>query len=117
MGASPFYNFIEFVVENNPYDNDGAFAQACNSALTKEMSAYRLVDGKITRITEEEQISEIEEAINIANGPVRTHLRRALELMSDRKTPDYRNSIKESISSVESLVQDVLGQKWTCPHF
>ena len=37
-------------------------------------------------------------------GPVNTHLRRSLELLSDRNSPDYRNSIKESISGVESLV-------------
>ncbi len=31
-------------------------------------------------------------------------LKRALELFSDRGSPDYRNSIKESISAVESFV-------------
>jgi hypothetical protein len=31
-----------------------------------------------------------------------------LELLSDRTTPDYRNSIKESISAVESLVARTL---------
>jgi len=35
--------------------------------------------------------------------PVREHLNQALKLLSDRKKPDYRNSIKESISAVESL--------------
>jgi hypothetical protein len=39
-----------------------------------------------------------------SNGPVHKHLRRSLELLSDRNTPDYRNSIKEAISAVESLV-------------
>jgi hypothetical protein len=41
------------------------------------------------------------------------HLHRALELLSDRKNPDYRNSIKESISAIESLVENTLGQKGT----
>jgi len=35
--------------------------------------------------------------------PVREHLGQSLTLLSDRKKPDYRNSIKESISAVESL--------------
>jgi type I restriction enzyme S subunit len=30
--------------------------------------------------------------------PVRSHLNRAIELLSDRTSPDYRNAIKESIS-------------------
>lgn len=32
-----------------------------------------------------------------------THLQSALSLLADRRSPDYRNSIKESISAVESL--------------
>ena len=38
---------------------------------------------------------------------VTTHLERALELLSDRKNPDFRNSIKESISAVEAMAQIV----------
>jgi len=34
-------------------------------------------------------------------------------LLSDRNSPDYRNSIKESISAVESLVQKTLGKDGT----
>ncbi|KAB0477571.1 hypothetical protein, partial [Pseudomonas vancouverensis] len=34
---------------------------------------------------------------------VQLHLNQALKLMSDRQNPDYRNSIKESISAVESI--------------
>ncbi len=36
---------------------------------------------------------------------VNKHLKRSLELLSDRKKPDYRNSIKESISAVESIAR------------
>jgi hypothetical protein len=71
------------------------------------------VDGLITKITDEQEVAEIELALEKARGPVRTHLRRALELLSDRETPDYRNSIKESISAIESLVAIALGQKGT----
>ena len=41
---------------------------------------------------------------------VNAHLGRAMELLSDRTNPDYRNSIKESISAVESLAQVITGQ-------
>jgi hypothetical protein len=52
----------------------------------------------------------IEKALEDKDFPgVATHLRRALELLSDRESPDYRNSIKESISAVESLAKTITG--------
>ena len=45
------------------------------------------------------------------SDPVRTHLTRALELFADRQKPDFRNSIKESISAVEALCQQATGDK------
>jgi len=38
---------------------------------------------------------------------VQQHLNQSLKLMSDRPNPDYRNSIKESISAVESICKIV----------
>ncbi len=38
---------------------------------------------------------------------VAAHLQRALELYSNREIPDYRNSIKESISAVECIARIV----------
>lgn len=99
------YDFIEFIGNNyERYQFKKQFMQSCNHLLEKEMSAYRFVNGVITRITEEHEIAEIEQAIETNMGPVNKHLRRSLELLSDRNAPDYRNSIKESISAVESLV-------------
>lgn len=104
------YDFIEFVANN--YDRYGfkdSFTESCNKLLEKEMSAYRFVNNVITRITEKEEIEEVERALEGSRGPVSTHLRRSLELLSDRNAPDYRNSIKESISAVESMVAKVVG--------
>jgi len=73
--------------------------------LESELSAYRFVGGKITQITSLEEISEVEEALNISKPfkAVSIHIKRALALFSDKKSPDYRNSIKESISAVEAV--------------
>ena len=99
------YDFIEFVATNyEQYQFKDQFIQGCNYLLQKEMSAYRFVNGVITRITEEHEVAEIEQAIEASRGPVSKHIRRSLELLSDRSAPDYRNSIKEAISAVESLV-------------
>ncbi len=38
-------------------------------------------------------------------------MRTALTLLSKKPKPDYRNSIKESISSIESLVKQITGKE------
>ncbi|WP_422452465.1 AbiJ-NTD4 domain-containing protein [Endozoicomonas sp. ALC066] len=108
------YDFIEFCASN--YDRHGfkeRFTDSCNKVLEREMSAYRFINGLIVQITEQEQLDDIEKALEESRGPVRTHLRRSLELLSNRESPDYRNSIKESVCAVESLVGIVLGSKGT----
>ena len=85
----------------------------CNSTLERLISAYRIIDFLITEITGDEEISSIEKALEDTNNikPVKTHIRRGLELMTDRKSPDYRNSIKESISAVEALCIVITGDQ------
>lgn len=104
------YDFIEFVANNyERHQFKDQFIETCNLSLEKEISAYRFVDDLIARITEQQEVEEIEQALNEARGPEQTHLRRALELLSNRESPDYRNSIKESISAVESLTATITG--------
>lgn len=98
------YDLIEFVANNFPNKEENKkFMQACNSVLEGELSAYRFIDGRITEITSKQEIAEVEQAINSPVAIVNTHLQGALALFSDRQSPDYRNSIKESISAVEAL--------------
>lgn len=106
------YDFIQFVAKyyHKPLDNR-SFKIHCNSILERELSGYRFVDGTITKIVSESEIKSIEEATKIPVRPVRTHLHRSLELLSDRKNPDYRNSIKEAISAVEALAQKIIGNE------
>jgi hypothetical protein len=75
------------------------------------MASYRFVSEKIVQITSEEEIASIEKALALPGGlkPVTAHLHQALTLLADRKTPDYRNSIKESISAIESLSKILSG--------
>ena len=74
------YDFTEFVANNFPFSGRESFVRACNTALEKEVSAYRFVNGMITKITDQVEIGEIDRALENARDPVRTHLRRALEL-------------------------------------
>lgn len=106
------YDFLEFIANNYPKnDINSKFKEACNTVLEKELSAYRFVGSQITQITSEAEISEIEEALETPFGTVNVHLDEALKLMSDRKSPDYRNSIKESISAVEAICRLITKNK------
>ncbi len=107
------FDFLEFVAENGGAGAQKRFLNACNACLERENSSYRFVDGIITEITSEEEIQSVEKAIGIADRfvGVKKHLETSLHLLADKQNPDFRNSIKESISAVESLVKNVTGDE------
>lgn len=105
------YDFIEFwyqwcVDEIRKYEE---IKKTLNLVLERESSAYRVVNDIVAEVTSDQEISEIESSLSHSDkyAPVKAHLSHALSLMSDRNRPDYRNSGKESISAVESLVKIV----------
>jgi hypothetical protein len=75
--------------------------------LAEESSVYRLVGLEVIEITDRHQIEAIQKALEIAAPPVKAHINSALALLSNRKAPDYRNSIKESISAVEAVCREL----------
>jgi hypothetical protein len=101
------YDLIEFVAKRGRPIDANNFKSVCNVILERELSGYRFVGNEIAPITNKNEVAEIEQAIETAGEKrlegVRKHLESALTKLSDRKNPDYRNSIKESISAVESL--------------
>ena len=106
------YDFIVFVANN--YDDSTLnedFMESCNTILERELSGWRFIGGEIAPITSEEEINEIEKALEDVSPlkPVATHIKTALDFVSDRKSPDYRNSIKESISAVEAICSVITG--------
>lgn len=99
------YDLIEFT---SKLIKDKRFDDEINIVLKRELSGYKLIKGIITDITNTQEIEMLEEALTDEDFPnVKAHLQRALELLSDRKNPDYRNSIKESISAVESIAKEI----------
>lgn len=107
------YSLIEETIDHLPYDfikNKESFIEAINNSLEQENSAYRLINHEIIPITSEQEIQSIEDALENTDqySGVQQHLNQALKLMSDRQNPDYRNSIKESISGVEALAMQLL---------
>jgi hypothetical protein len=107
------YNFLEFIANYEYDDRSSYFIKECNIYFNRENSAYRFVGQHITEITSTEEIEEIEKAILLSSpyAGVKAHLSAAISLMSDKLNPDYRNSIKESISAVESLALQISNGK------
>lgn len=85
-----------------------AFRQAVNSILEREMSGYRFVGPTIAPITNPTETEAVAMAISDSDRPGLTgasiHLKTAVEMLGKRPNPDYRNSIKESVSAVEFTV-------------
>jgi len=104
------YDFIEFIVQNSESQLAAELVKTMNVFLERESAGYRFIAMEIVEITDKTEIAEIETAIEKTTKAVRQHLERSLALLSDRANPDFRNSVKESISAVESISQYVTGQ-------
>lgn len=102
------YDLVEFLVNQS----DGRLAPAFSVVLEREVAGYRILENMVVPISDADQIDAIRTALeSSATGPLRgahEHLATALRLLSDRSDPDYRNSVKESISAIESTAS-VLG--------
>jgi len=102
------YDLMEFVMKNS---NDKSYRNQCNSVLGRENSAYRIVGEYVVEVASEQEAAEIETALKIPFDSAKGHLEKALALLSDRESPDYENSIKESISAVESVAKEITGKE------
>lgn len=102
------YELFEFV-GNESSDNKKAgkyFAAKINEALVLSRSGYRYIINVFIPISNANELSEIATASTYKLHSlelVSTHMCQAVTHYSDKQKPDYRNSIKESISAVESL--------------
>ncbi|MCG7566550.1 hypothetical protein MHM95_09630 [Pseudoalteromonas sp. CnMc7-15] len=101
------YDFVELLLPYQFNDAD-SFADLVNKALETNNAAYRVIDGRVTSVVSEHEIQEVEKILGSHSplaGGAQEHIRMALKKLSDREAPDYRNSIKESISAVESIAK------------
>ena len=108
--------FIEFL-RNSKQDvfDDKEFldnsASDINSVLERKKSGYRFVGADIAPIVEQHEIEAIQECLEAPElfAGARIHIPSALQLYSNRQNPDYRNSIKEAISAIESAACVIAG--------
>ncbi len=109
------YDFVEFVVDNHqnilkqPAYNREKFEKIFNVIFEREISGYRFISGVLAPISNPAETTEIAGAIEMTSriglDGAHHHLQAALSLLAKKPEPDYRNSIKESISAVESIAK------------
>ena len=98
------YDHYEKVNDGIRYDQiDIDEFDALNNFFEQECVGYRFVGDKIVRITDPLEIEEIENALKCSYEGCRSHINNAVELLANRENKDYKNSIKESISAIESI--------------
>lgn len=81
-----------------------------NSEFERLNVGHRVVDEYIVDIISDSEIGSIETAISQSADSVKEHFQNALMLYSQRPDADYRNSIKESISALESYCRQKTGE-------
>ncbi len=101
------YEFVEFVLV--VYAQNRQFRKRVQGTLLIENAGFRLINDSFVPISDEVEVQEVTAAAENSLTPVSTHIKSAIDHLSSKTNPDYRNSIKESISAVESMARAVTG--------
>lgn len=104
------YDLVDFLVQNVPDYMRERLLQMLNAVLERENAGYRFVGDELVQITAPQEIEAIETATTSGSRSSKEHFQQALGMLADRKNPDFRNSIKESISAVESVCKTITGR-------
>jgi hypothetical protein len=109
ISSSHHYGLLTY----NARDRSEKLKSDLNIVLERELSGYRFISDKLAPIASPVEVAAIERAV-IDLGVeehlgARQHLLTALEFLGKKPMPDYRNSIKESISSIEAIVNRIAG--------
>jgi len=111
------YDFLEFCMGMGYSGED--LAQKVDTIMEKELAAYRVIERRFVQVTDNLEVEALETALSSGSdkysGATR-HISTALALLSRRDNPDYRNSIKESISAVEAAAKVVSGKEKATLH-
>jgi len=115
------YNIIQHIIENYSLyvvkhrTISVGFHEALSRILERELSGYRVIKDLIVPISNEHEVESIRQATSTSSSlgldGVNQHITESLKLLGKKPDPDYRNSIKESISAVESLCKRLTGVK------
>jgi len=114
------YNFVEFIFQNivvkvQRPNSFKAVEDNLNHVLERELAGYRMLNMELVPITDKQEVESVRQAMSEPSslgleGPS-LHITKALSLLGKKPEPDYANSIKESISAVESICKLLTGEK------
>lgn len=108
------FSLLEWIVhkmqEIYPWKK-GEYEEDYNTVFENEYVGYRFINEDIVPITDENEIESINKALESPFSVVNVHMDKAIALLADRESPDYENSIKESISAVEAICEILTGIK------
>ncbi len=113
------FDVLEFVADNFSQLNRRVgtleqFQKQCNAILAAEASAYRFVHGRISLLTRDEEIEEVDRVLEEAKADPRLdavykHLKDAVDKLGNRPNPDFRGCGDDAIDAVEAACQLVSG--------
>ncbi|HEU6447161.1 MAG TPA: hypothetical protein VFV23_01830 [Verrucomicrobiae bacterium] len=96
------YDFVEFTLNFLPHHK--LLENKINAALESEFSGYRAVGQRIIEITDQNELQTVDNALNQKEFTAAAkHLHRALELISDKKTPTLGIQLKNQFQQLKAL--------------
>lgn len=106
--CSKVLDFIEFILpviqqKDDRFDEVILF---CNYAMETEEAGYHIINNKVVRVLTDRELQEIQQAVQgIAEEPVSKHFSKAIELLGNRKTSNYREAVLEAIAAVDYVME------------
>lgn len=102
------YSFIEFfLLQLNNFEKP-QFESQINTIFCEEGIQYRVINGQVVSLLNQIEADEIS-LLQDKESTASVHIDKAVRFFSMRPVPDYSNSIKESISAVESIAREITG--------
>lgn len=102
-------SFLEEYAKMLAEEFDDGIYELLNEILKEECVGYRFIDGIATDIISDEEISEIDKAINNNSTAAGESIKKAVRLLYDRDNPDYENAVKDAILAVEAMCNIING--------
>lgn len=103
------YDFIEIYLSFLEEQDRNERTNQYNKILEYGRAGYRIIAGEVVPLINESEMQCIEQAAATSYQTVNEHIKNALSFYANRRSPDYKNSIKESILAVESICCIITG--------
>jgi hypothetical protein len=109
--ASSFVREINLLRLEAPYARLPRVTRSPDKRRTNEGAPYSFVECVLTPITDPIELQAVRDALAVGDrfAGAREHIRTAVEMLGQRPEPDFRNTIKEAISAVESTLKVLTG--------